>query len=180
MEKRPVPGYEEQYYLDPETMQVVNKKTGRSLKVGSDKNGYPEVKLCKNNVETHKSLHRLFAEVYIPNPDNLPDVNHKDETRTNYSLDNLEWCTEKYNQNYGTVNQRRGQKISEAKKGIPQPWVAELKGKPVIGKNVITGEEVYFPSANAANRAMGLADGGVEKALRGKQKTAGGHTWRRP
>lgn len=180
MECKPVPGYEEEYYLDPNTMQVINKKTGRPKKPTPDGAGYPEVKLYKHNKGRHKLVHRLFAEAYIPNPDNLPDINHKDENVLNYSLDNLEWCTPKYNQNYGTANARRSVAISAAKKGVPQPWVVELKGKPVIGTNVVTGEETYFPSANAANRALGLADGGVEKVLRGKQKTAGGHTFRRP
>lgn len=58
-----------------------------------------------------KYRHRLIAETFIPNPNNLPEVNHKDEDKTNNCADNLEWCTHEYNINYGTVKER----ISKAK-----------------------------------------------------------------
>lgn len=63
-------------------------------------NGYFYVSLCKPN--KCFSIHRLVAEAFIPNPDNLPCVNHKDEVKTNNHVDNLEWCTQKYNNEYGT------------------------------------------------------------------------------
>ena len=56
------------------------------------------------------SVHRLVAEAFIPNPDNLPCINHKDENKMNNCIDNLEWCTAKYNSNYGTAKQRWGEK----------------------------------------------------------------------
>ena len=74
---------------------------------------YWQVYLCVNGKGKSKSVHRLVAEAFIPNPDNLPEVNHKDENRYNNHIDNLEWCTHKYNVNYGTRNQR----ISKARKG---------------------------------------------------------------
>ena len=66
LEPKPVPGYENNYYLDPENMTVVNSKTGRVLKPRKDGAGYAEVQLWRNNKGTHKRLHRLFAEAYIP------------------------------------------------------------------------------------------------------------------
>ena len=57
-----------------------------------------------------KSVHRLVAEAFIPNPCNLPQINHKDEDKTNNCVDNLEWCTNLYNTNYG---EKHKQKLSE-------------------------------------------------------------------
>jgi hypothetical protein len=74
--------------------------------------GYIRITLRKNNKNVYASLHRLVAEAFIPNPNNLPQVNHKDEDKTNNCVDNLEWCTTSYNINYGTRNERVGRKIS--------------------------------------------------------------------
>ena len=178
LEPKPVPGYENNYYLDPENMTVVNSKTGRVLKPRKDGAGYAEVQLWCNNKGTHKRLHRLFAEAYIPNPNNLPNINHKDENPMNYSLDNLEWCTQSYNQKYGTANERRGSKISKALKGKPKPWVSELKGKPVVAINK-WGEETVYSSGSEAARHYGLTKDAVNNVVRGTRKTAGGMKFKR-
>lgn len=73
-------------------------------------NGYLFVSLCKNGTHKMLSIHRLVAEAFIPNPDNLPYVNHKDETKTNNNVDNLEWCTASYNATYGTSKLRASDK----------------------------------------------------------------------
>ena len=88
------------------------KYAGRSyrkekiLKTYLDKNGYVKVILCKNNRTRFLSIHRLLAEAFIPNPNDYPQINHKDENKQNNSLNNLEWCTCKYNINYGTRTKR--------------------------------------------------------------------------
>ena len=71
-----------------------------------DKNGYYRIGLTKNRKRSYYFVHRLVAEAFIPNPDKLSYVNHKDEKKTNNKVDNLEWCTMKYNCNYGTRNER--------------------------------------------------------------------------
>ena len=73
--------------------------------------GYLKVDLWKNGKGKNHYIHRLVAEAYIPNPDNLPQINHKDENKTNNCLQNLEWCDGKYNSNYGTINDRRKKPI---------------------------------------------------------------------
>ena len=177
LEKKPVPGFENEYYLDPEEMTVVNKRTGRALTPTKDGAGYAEVQLWKHNRGTHKTLHRMFAEAYIPNPDGLPDVNHKDEDTMNYDLDNLEWCTKSYNQNYGSANERRGRAISDAKRGKPRPWNSGRKRRPVVATNG-WGEEIRFASGREAARELGLRQSGITYVLSGKQQTTGGYRFR--
>lgn len=64
-------------------------------------------------------VHRLVAEAFIPNPNNYPIINHKDENPSNNSVDNLEWCTYKYNTNYGTAIERRSKKQINGEKSKP-------------------------------------------------------------
>lgn len=73
--------------------------------------GYNRVHLMKDKKETNIYVHRLVAQAFIPNNNNYPIVNHKDEDKTNNKVENLEWCTYKYNVNYGTANKRRGEKF---------------------------------------------------------------------
>ena len=80
---------------------VRNDTTGYILKhqIHSE---YHKVGLAINGKTKLCSVHRLVAAAFIPNPDNLPEVNHKDECKTNNTVENLEWCTNYYNQNYGS------------------------------------------------------------------------------
>lgn len=64
---------------------------------------YKQVVLYKNKKHKTVAVHRLVAEAFIPNPDNLPQVNHKDENPSNNNVNNLEWCTCKYNMGMGEV-----------------------------------------------------------------------------
>lgn len=68
--------------------------------------GYASVALSKNGKLTYPLVHRLVAEAYISNPDNLPQVNHKDEDKAHNCVNNLEWCDATYNNNYGTRTSR--------------------------------------------------------------------------
>lgn len=77
------------------------------LKQTKELNGYCSVGLTdRKNHQKKIKIHRLVAAAFLPNPDNLPHINHKDEDKTNNHVDNLEWCTVRYNVNYGTGTQR--------------------------------------------------------------------------
>lgn len=83
--------------------EITVKRKAKKLKPhlrGREYAQYPAVTLVKDGKAKTYSLHRLLAEAFIPNPNNLPVVNHKDENPLNYSLDNLEWCTQQYNVDY--------------------------------------------------------------------------------
>lgn len=80
------------------------------LKKYEDKDGYIKVSLNKNAKSKAYAVHRLIAGSFIPNPNNYPCINHKDENKQNNKLENLEWCTVKYNNSYGTRLQKIKQK----------------------------------------------------------------------
>lgn len=86
---------------------------GRILKQNKRPNGYYGVQLSKDGITKPYLIHRIVATEFIPNPDNLPQVNHKDEDKYNNCVDNLEWCDAKYNSNYGTARQKVVDAISK-------------------------------------------------------------------
>ena len=77
--------------------------------------GYLYVGLWKENTLIKKRVHRLVAEAFIDNPDNKPQVNHRDEDKTNNCVENLEWCTAEYNLNYGARNERAAKTLTNHK-----------------------------------------------------------------
>lgn len=79
---------------------------GKLLRLQQKSNGRVYANLSKENKRYCKTVHRLVMTAFVANPKNLPHINHKDEDPTNNRLDNLEWCTEEYNYNYGTRNER--------------------------------------------------------------------------
>lgn len=123
-EWRDIKGYEGKYQVSnlgrvkscERDILHIRKSTGKTyithapeiiLSLKCDSAGYPSVMLYSaHKVSKRIMVHLLVAREFIPNPNNLPQVNHKDEDKTNNCVDNLEWCTRKYNMNYGTVRQR--------------------------------------------------------------------------
>lgn len=125
--------------------------------------GYLMVDIRHPNSRKSISVHRLVAMAFIPNPDNLPEVNHKDEDKTNNCVENLEWCDTKYNCNYGTRNQRKAEKC---KKQIIS-----------VDKN---GNIKYYASIKDAAEQIGIDKTSISKALSynfNKNKTAGDMLW---
>lgn len=127
-----------------------NKCGGRPLKPRYDQRGYFKVGLYKNGKMQNKLIHRLVAEAFIPNPNNHPEVNHRDETKINNELSNLEWCDKSYNASYGT----RGKRIAQA------------QSKKIRAVNIKTGEVLTFGSVKEAV-SKGYSHSAVSKACRG-------------
>ena len=199
-----VTGYEGLYEVSNEgnVKSLGNDKYRKEkiLKPTANSSGYLQVCLYKDGNRKHHHVHRLVANAFIDNPDNLPQVNHKDERPTNnfvfvnedgtvdYDKSNLEWCTCGYNINYGTHNQR----VAEAKRGKPCPWATEaLTNRPdqSIPIDMLTKDDELirtFPSAHEAERylrANGFpkaANTNIIQCCKGKPNfnTAYGFKWR--
>lgn len=179
----PIKGYEELYEVSNKGRvksleRWVNTKGGAKRHVRErllvpNKNiyNYPTVVLSK---QAHKTfcIHILMGKAFLPNPNNLPQINHKDENKSNNfiwvnpdgSIDqeksNLEWCSVSYNVNYGTHNKR----------------VAKALGFPVIQKlngNIIA----IYESIHEAGRQTGIAWQNICKCCKGLRNTAGGYSW---
>ena len=134
---------------------------GRILKPKHSRGGYLMVHLYKNGKMKAKSVHRLVAEAFLPNPNGLPQVNHRDEVKDNNNVGNLEWCDSKYNINYGTLLERS----------------AQAQSKKVRAVNVKTGEVLTFNSTREAGR-KGYDQSNVAKACKGAYNTGGENLYR--
>lgn len=166
---KPIAGYEGIYEISnlgrvktlPRTVNngYVTRHLTEKIRLGSiTKDGYRRVNILHKNV----LVHRIVAETFLPNPDGLSDVNHKDENKQNNCVWNLEWCTRDYNNKYGT----RGERISNA------------NGRPVIQKNLDCKFIQKWKSANEAELYFGNnASSAVSKCCNGKLKTAYGYKW---
>ena len=145
-----------------------NKCGGRTLSSAPHNSGYIQVGLSKIGIKINKYIHRLVAEAFVPNPNNYLEVNHLDEDKTNNNAENLEWCTRKYNVNYGTAIERATQTRSKKVKAI----------------NIKTGEVLTFSSTiETSNKGysranVSLACRGVYKNNKGDLIGGDGHTYR--
>jgi hypothetical protein len=109
---------------------------GRIMKTHFDACGYEMVQLRRDGKYKHPSIHRLVAIAFIPNPDNLPQVNHIDEIRNHNTVDNLEWCTVLYNQNYGHRRERASESSvgeKNANHRLTEKQVLEIREKYIPG-----------------------------------------------
>lgn len=102
------------YYVDRGGVIYSSKSEHlRELKQYPKTHGYLYVTLFRDGKRYYLRVHRLVAEAFIPNPDNLPEVNHKDEDKTNNFAFNLEWCTSHDNKVYGSRREKVARKVSD-------------------------------------------------------------------
>ena len=129
----------------------------RILKQSQCMNGYYYVNLSKNGIVKNYFVHRLVAEAFLDNPNNLPCVNHKDEDKSNNIVSNLEWCDRKYNQNYGTRTEKCSKKVYQYT--LDGQFVKEWKSTAECGRN-------------------GFNQSHVAACCRGELKTHKGYIWK--
>lgn len=163
-----IEGYENQY-------QVSNFGNVKSLKRKKPFLMKPKLNIGYLSVELqfkqHKKwfrIHRLVAQAFLPNPNNLPQVNHLDENKLNNRADNLEWSTPKSNINYGTRNERVSKKLINRKD----------HSKPVLQFDKNGNFINEYPSIKDAQRKTGIPNQHICNVCRGKSKTAGGYVWK--
>ena len=137
---------------------ILNNKTPHYYKVRlSDGNGKRRMLL----------VHRLVADAFLPNPDRLPFVNHKDENPNNNCIENLEWCTQKYNCNYGTHNARMAKTLSETARQRRSVVQLSLNGEYIMA----------FPSIKDAADKLGIERASISICCRKPNRTGKGYRW---
>jgi hypothetical protein len=136
--------------------------------------GYMSVGMCINGRNYHKTVHRLVAKAFIDNPDGLEMVNHKDENRSNNSVDNLEWCTRSYNQIYSiNIHPERKKKfgnnfIKEGKNSSSRivKGLAHSNFEPIIQKTKNGDFIKRYDNAAQAGKELGFFSGNIYQAAK--------------
>ena len=138
-----IPGYEGLYKVS-NTGKIFSVVTNRELSVIQKKDGYTCISLCdKDHNKKQYRIHQLVAKAFIPNPNNLPMINHKNEIKNDNRVENLEWCNNFYNSNYGNRNLILSKKL----KGVP-------KSKEAIEKRRMTMKEKLSNMTKEERQAM--------------------------
>jgi len=132
---------------------------GRVLKQDECTNGYLQVCIKVNGKFIKQRIHRLVAQTFIQNPDNLPQVNHKNCNRADNRASNLEWCSNSYNQKYRN------------KFGVSQ---AEKTGYPLFAVNLATNEVLHFRAQREAGRELGIDRSCINNVINGRRNHTGG------
>ena len=148
-------------------------------------NGYKSVVLCKDLTYTKIGVHRLVAEAFIPNPNNYPIINHKDANPSNNNVDNIEWCTYKYNSNYHICKIRQSEYMLQRYKKNPEflqsvrdrldKFHAEIQ-RPVCQLTLNDELVKIWSSASEAGRS-GFISNNISCCSNGKRHTHRGYKW---
>jgi len=129
---------------------------GKVLKQYDNGYGYLIANIPVDGKYVTKRVHRLVAQAFIKNPNNLPQVNHRDCDRTNNNVENLEWCDNTYNSQY-------------------REKYGEALGHPLFAINLTTLEVSKFRSQHEAGRTLGVEQTSISKVIKGRYKQAGGY-----
>lgn len=175
-----IPNYEGIYEISTRGfIRTISKRLQKTPYITNK--GYLAIDLYKNKKRKKHLIHRLIAETFISNPNNYPCVNHKDGNKLNNDINNLEWCTQKYNMQ------------EAARLGLLNTWCGKLFGKnhpnyKFRGKWK-TQKPIYqcdlegvilkrFNSCEEAKRETNIEASHISECCNNKRKTAGGYIWK--
>jgi len=145
---------------------------GKIIKQLKNNNGYLYVRLSKGSVKYGAFLHKLIAIAFIPNPNNYPIVNHKDENPLNNSIKNLEWCTYKYNNAYNNLIQRRTDTFNRKLVAGEYPSL-NIKCQKIVQLNYKYELIKVWNSSMDIERGTGIKSGNISLCLHKKRKSMG-------
>jgi hypothetical protein len=161
----------ENLYAVSEDGQIFSYRSNRFLKPCRDGNGYYYVSLTKNGQRKSKKIHRIVAETFLENPNNLPCVNHKDCDTNNNNVNNLEWCDYSYNNSYKDRIDKVKQAIIESETHSQKVAIVMCDKK--------TGEPLkIYKSIGDAARDVNGNHSNIIACIKGRQKTAYGYKWK--
>lgn len=146
-----VVGYEGLYQVSDKG-QVKSLRRNKILSPINNGKNYMAVILTKNGQNKYCKIHRLVVEAFIPNPNNLPQVNHKDENKQNNCVDNLEWCSVEYNNQYS-------------------------HNKAIFQKNIKNEIIKKWESITIASKTLNIQRSNINSVCLGKRQFAGGYKW---
>lgn len=157
----PLP-YDERYAVtkDGRVFSRCRKPYYYELKQSNDSDGYKIVTIHRKTVK----VHRLIAEMFIPNPYNLPCINHIDENKTNNNVSNLEWCDVKYNNNYGTHQKKSA--------------YTRLNHTNISKKVLCVEDNIIYPSIREAGRVNKISYVAISNCCRGISNTSNNKHWK--
>ena len=142
--------------------QVRHRQRQKILKPRANKGGYLYVNFKISGKNTNFAIHRLVAKAFLPNPNNLPEVNHKNSDTTDNRVENLEWCDTSYNSNYSYQKQEN----------------KDCRGKMVAQYDKQGNLICEYPSLGSAAEATNGSLGGISNCCHGRTKTSGGYVWK--
>lgn len=164
-------------YQINEKGELFNLKTKRYLKGSLDKDGYKIYTIMMTDGIHHKSIkaHRLVAQYFLDNPEQLPEVNHKDRNKLNNNVENLEWISH----NDNVEHWRKTEKFAtDVPLNDDRPSMLN-KGKCPVGQYTLEGVFIaQYESYTQAQKQTGIRSGNISLAARGKRHTAGGFIWK--
>ena len=171
-----IPGYEKLYQvsnigrikmLERNIVDSWGRKVHKKEHILKPRTGnrYYMIALYKNRKREDLLIHRIVAETFIPNPENKPFINHKDENCFNNSVENLMWCTQKENMNWGTINERMS-KNSKSKRKVNQ---YDMDGNYIKTWDCMTD---FFKSKNMPFKT------GIIECCKGNIKSSMGYKWK--